>query len=280
MSSKSTYTCLHCGFYTETHETSCPSCNKINPSVKFTLYCSCIECKLLITAQNLKGHYSKHHTPKIHDKTCLECGSPTASKFCSHSCSAKYNNERKSDESFEKQTRTIQSYFDRQCFYPRQETKNNHLCECTICGKYFQGNKETCSPECKSKLLSKKTKERIVNGWQPNSNRGRGKRSYLELSFTEWLSASYPNLEVKVEEPFRRKDKASCYFADFYFPSLNLIIELDGTQHKNNTEYDIQRDKHLTEHYNVQILRISHKEYQEKTKLDLIISKLGESSRI
>jgi very-short-patch-repair endonuclease len=79
----------------------------------------------------------------------------------------------------------------------------------------------------------------MSNGFNPNLNRGRNKKSF---------------------------------FGDFYFPKLNLLIELDGSQH--NTEeamiYDIERDQHIKNCYQTQIIRISQKEYKDKSKLELI----------
>ena len=52
-------------------------------------------------------------------------------------------------------------------------------------------------------------------------------------------------LEVIIEQPFPRLDIIKTYFGDFYFPSLYLLIELDGTQHLKTIEYDIERDNYL-----------------------------------
>jgi very-short-patch-repair endonuclease len=82
-------------------------------------------------------------------------------------------------------------------------------------------------------------------------------------------------LQYNTEHPFKRHDVIKTYFVDFYFPSLDLIIELDGTQHKNTVEYDTDRDNYIMTNYNVNIIRVSHKEYQAMTKLELIKSLLG-----
>jgi very-short-patch-repair endonuclease len=117
----------------------------------------------------------------------------------------------------------------------------------------------------------------IANGYNPKLNRGRGKRSFLELSFDNWLTITHPSLKFISECPFKRFDYTKTYFADFYFPDLSLIIELDGTQHKNTIEYDNERDNYISTNYNVQLIRISHKEYVNKTKLELINSVLSNS---
>ena len=116
----------------------------------------------------------------------------------------------------------------------------------------------------------------IFNGtFDPNKNRGRHKRSYLEISFSNWLAQNFPSIIYKCEHSFKRFDTVKTYFADFYFPNQNLIIELDGTQHKNTVEYDNERDKYIMDNYNVQIIRLSHQEYQSKSRINEIKLLLG-----
>lgn len=96
----------------------------------------------------------------------------------------------------------------------------------------------------------------------------------MELSFYDWLiNNGVTNFET--EKPFKRLDVTKTYFADFYFPDLSLIIELDGSQHKKTIAYDSERDRYISTTYNIEIIRVSHKEYTLQTKLDLIKSKLG-----
>ena len=44
---------------------------------------------------------------------------------------------------------------------------------------------------------------------------------------------------------FRRQHAIGPYIADFYAPSRKLIIELDGSQHMEQKEYDAQRTEFL-----------------------------------
>ena len=57
--------------------------------------------------------------------------------------------------------------------------------------------------------------------------------SYLENRFIKMLETNYPDLEYvreyEVKEIQERIGKKVRY--DFYFPTLNLIIEIDGIQH-------------------------------------------------
>ena len=57
--------------------------------------------------------------------------------------------------------------------------------------------------------------------------------SYLEDKFVAMLNNNYPNLkyirefeDINIQNKIGKKVRY-----DFYFPSLNLIIELDGIQH-------------------------------------------------
>ena len=226
---------------------------------KFNIRCSCIICKQEITSQSLKQHLQKH----VIKSYCIECNNPifNKNKFCSSSCSAKYGNRNKDYSKFksgpEKGTKPKN-------YYPYTKIKL-----CIICKKYHTGTGKTCSPKCKSILLSNHVRNRIDNGWNPNENRNRSLPSYLEKSFENWLlKNNYTNF-IK-NKTFKCSTKL--YYGDFYFPELNLLIELDGSQHEQTKEYDLQRDALILEYYNIQTIRISHKEYIFKLKLDLIES--------
>jgi very-short-patch-repair endonuclease len=60
------------------------------------------------------------------------------------------------------------------------------------------------------------------------------------------------------------------YYVDFLFEDLNLIIELDGKQHEKTKEKDTIRDEFLKRVYNLNIVRITHKEYKTKSRIDEI----------
>lgn len=188
-------------------------------------------------------------------------------KFCNRSCSASFNNA----------TRIVH---DRKPIISSapQYTKISFCCQCN---KVFQRNysksSKTCSTICKNKLLSRIQQDRIESGWNPNLNRGRHKQSYLELAFSTWLEQE--NVQFTQEHPFKRFDSLGnyekTYFVDFFFPTLNLIIELDGTQHKTTTEYDSERDLYISNNYNVKILRITHYEFVNKLRIEEISVLLG-----
>lgn len=232
---------------------------------KFHLYCSCVKCHSQIIVQNIQSHYSSKHISK---SNCGNCNTPlyTNNKFCSKSCAAIINNSKK-DWSKIKTGPKPKSIKTKKVY------KKLSICE--ICFASHVKNAKTCSLQCKSILLSNVMKERIYNGFNPNTNRGRGKRSFLEQSFENWLKINFPDINYKTEQSFKRLDKTKTYFVDFYFPNLNLIIELDGSQHKNSKEYDHDRDNYISSVYNVEIIRITHQEYTKKSKLKFIIDKLS-----
>lgn len=233
---------------------------------KFLLKCSCVVCHEEVTAQNLEGHHKSKHTVK---GQCTNCHKPltTKNKFCSRSCSASYTNKHKDYSSFKsgpKKGSVPSNYFP--------YTK---ISWCILCNKIHPGSGQTCSTPCRNKLASIRMKEAIANGHDPKKNRGRGKKSYLEISFEKWLNKHFPDIEYRPEYPVKRQDMVKTYFGDFYFPDKNLIIELDGTQHNNTIEYDQERDTYITETYGIQVFRISHKEYTNQTKINDVIKLLS-----
>ena len=69
-----------------------------------------------------------------------------------------------------------------------------------------------------------------------------------------------PKEDFIVEYHFYNPESDKHGWADFAFPSKNLIIELDGTQHRHTKEKDQIRDEYLTRN-GWTVIRIPHKEY-------------------
>lgn len=44
---------------------------------------------------------------------------------------------------------------------------------------------------------------------------------------------------------FQRQHSIGPYITDFYCPAKKLVIELDGKQHEENREYDLERTRFL-----------------------------------
>jgi very-short-patch-repair endonuclease len=211
-----------------------------------------------LTVQSLSNHYNAHIVLKAYCRQCNEPIFETRKSFCNSSCAAKYNNlhvDRKHGPSkgFRKGIK-----------------RGLRVCPvswCQICNSLIKHKRiQTCSDTCKRILLSIKSKQ---NCYKTKYNRGRHKKSYLESSFEEWL-VSHNVTNFVMEKKFKRLDKMKTYFVDFYFPELKIAIELDGTQHKSTKKYDQERDQYISEQYHVKIVRISHKDYINKTKMPVI----------
>ncbi len=70
---------------------------------------------------------------------------------------------------------------------------------------------------------------------------------------------------------FKRQYSVGPYVLDFYCPIKKLAIELDGSQHLENKEYDIERSEYLVV-FNIKVLRFWNNEIN--TNLDGVIIKI------
>lgn len=180
---------------------------------------------------------------------CLVCGAeiPLRRKFCSSSCAAKYNNQGRilSDETKDKISNSIKTTYDKK----GRTGKRVFECVCRNCGKTFFSHKQSkfCSHKCSNESeetkekIRKKALERIENGtfsgWKT-----RGKRSYPEKF---WENVLNNNGISFIPEDFSTKK----YFLDFLIEKngKKIDLEIDGKQHKERKEHDIERDSFLTE---------------------------------
>lgn len=178
---------------------------------------------------------------------CLECGKEIqhGKKFCCSSCAAKYNNRKRklSDETKMKISESLK----------KRNTKNEkkeHAVVCKNCGKIFLTTKKNicyCSQECAhnseivKEKIRKKAYERIENGtfsgWKVRSC-----RSYPEKFWEKVLDNNSINF---IPEDFSTKK----YFLDFLIEKdgKKIDLEIDGKQHKERKEHDIERDNFLVE---------------------------------
>ena len=114
-----------------------------------------------------------------------------------------------------------------------------------------------------SKLkLSNIMKKAIYKGWK--------KKSYSEEFFEKFLI----NINLKKNKDFYRETPFEKFRADFYFPKIKLVIEIDGRQHQylNRQRSDREKDKLLIQKYNLEVFRITwHELYVDtKSKLQMI----------
>jgi len=93
-------------------------------------------------------------------------------------------------------------------------------------------------------------------------NLGRHKKSWMELTFEEYLK--YNNIQGWDTEVHFWNDKLKKnYFPDFIFEDLKLIIELDGTQHRKTIEQDAIRDKWFSSR-GYRVIRIPVEEFKKR----------------
>lgn len=187
---------------------------------------------------------------------CLQCGKEIGAgrKFCSSSCAAKYNNNGRIQTNTAKEniSKSLHKYYN--VFTHNGKFRKDYIEEhtfiCKTCGKsFFSENKYVrfCSNICAQsneetkEKIRKKVKERIANGtfsgWM-----ARGKRSYPEKFWEEVLTNN--NIRF-IPEDFSTKK----YFLDFLIEKngKKIDLEIDGKQHKERKEHDIERDKFLAE---------------------------------
>lgn len=241
--------------------------------------CSCVICKKEIIIQGLSQHFNKHFKkPKI----CPECNSEhhKEGKFCSHSCASTYNNKNRDKSVYEKiseKNKISNKEKSSGCIpWNKGNSKERNikgvkfpytkLSICTVCSKYHTRSGKTCSDECYKIQLSKSVRE---SGYDFAKNRGRHKKSYLEESFENWLISNRYNNFI-TEHKFKNFHEKKVYYADFYFPDRNLIIELDGSQHKDTKIQDEYRDNYISTQYGIDVIRITHKEYRLKSRIEEI----------
>lgn len=203
------------------------------------------------------------------------------SRFCNRSCSASYTNMRRLPRTEESRLKTSMSVKKTQSNQRhiemkevrRMATKIRDTKPCVICGTDVVSRK-TCSHECYIKYLSIRQSEYLKVPENRKKYRGNSGRSYLEKSFDAWLTEHYVG-KYHEQVHFYNEESSKHGWADFVFPKEKLIIELDGTHHRNRKELDDTRDAYLTRNRGYTVLRVTIHEYYKKTKLELIKSLLN-----
>lgn len=83
--------------------------------------------------------------------------------------------------------------------------------------------------------------------------------------FKLWFCLKNKNLGAK----FRRQQGIGPYIADFYSKEKKLIVELDGSQHIEAKNYDIERDNYM-ETLGIKTLRFWNNEIENNMEEVLI----------
>ena len=98
-----------------------------------------------------------------------------------------------------------------------------------------------------------------INNLKYLQNTRKSLRNNLTLEETIlWNILKNNNLGHK----FRRQHSIGNYIVDFYCPSKKLIIELDGSQHLDNQEYDEKRSCYF-ESLRIKVTRFWNNEIKE-----------------
>jgi very-short-patch-repair endonuclease len=191
---------------------------------------------------------------KFYKITCLFCNKmievPAKKKcdrYCSRKCGAIAANKARgkwSEETKAKIKAGLAKHYqkpDRFCEFcktklinPRKKTK--------FCSGSCSAKNKWQSPEYQEKI-SNHMKSAPHKGWK---SRTKMSRSYAELFWTDRLTKA--GLAFSPEHPCGK------YFLDFYFPELNLDLEVDGRQHRERKELDDRRDKHI-QSLGIQVIR-------------------------
>ena len=82
-----------------------------------------------------------------------------------------------------------------------------------------------------------------------------------------WKKLRSNNLGIK----FRRQHPVDMYILDFYAPKTKLAIELDGSIHKENKEYDKERTRYL-ESKKIKVVRFWNSEVENN--LENVLNKI------
>jgi len=116
------------------------------------------------------------------------------------------------------------------------------------------------SEESKAKIAKARTE--WLKDPLNRKNLGRHRRSWMELTFEEYLK--YNNIQGwDTEVHFWNDELKKNYFPDFIFESRKLIIELDGTQHRKTVEQDSLRDRWFSAK-GYKVVRIPVEEFKKR----------------
>lgn len=204
---------------------------------------------------------------------CRCCGkrTPEGRAFCSPECKEKTRKTRTLSEETKKKIAATLVRFNESL--PKRVPLLKKM-ECVNCGKTFEHihKIKTCSEVCYKEHHSKRQSEALKNP-ERRKNLQRNRRSYMETSFSDFLDKH--GIQRDEEFHIRNHELNKSYYADFYFKQFNLIIELDGTQHRYRQESDTVRDEYIQRVLGIKVVRISHYEYIKKLRMDEICELLG-----
>lgn len=259
-------------------------CTKILGISKYKLNKICGSWNAAITLANIPVW---ERTKQI-DVVCANCSKkykiqPRTKKhnnFCTSRCAAIFNNtgSKQKQTTKDKISKTLKESIrsPRSPYYrPPRPPKPPRLYElsCVWCHCLFlalRKQQKTCGKLCLSNHNSARMSEWLSKNRQ--HVRGPHRQSYMEESFEKWLQQHNITKGLNgylSEVYFYNKQTKKNGWADFVFPRLKLIIELDGTHHLKRKHLDDIRDAGLKARGWV-VFRISIKEYKSGIKINQV----------
>lgn len=153
--------------------------------------------------------------------------------------------------------------------------------ECISCHGKFQSHnrRKTCSSRC----LLEVTRNNRIRFLKDNAGTfnwiRKGKMNYVEQCFNDWLiEIGYiPNIDfVALSHTIYNDEMKTSYIMDFWFPSIKVNIELDGTHHLRSEQLvrDRIRDEYLSRIHSIRVMRIIVREWNNKNSRQEIKSKI------
>ena len=104
----------------------------------------------------------------------------------------------------------------------------------------------------------------------PRQSRSNPKTKHQAISLRKASTPAEQKLWMRIRNDqlgvtFRRQHAIGKYIIDFYSPKAKLIIELDGSQHLDQQEYDEERTKYLEAH-GYRVLRFWNNDVMNETE--------------
>lgn len=200
---------------------------------------------------------------------CLNCGKETNNpKFCSRSCSAKFNNRLRlppTENHKNKISETLKNI---------NKNKPHKLYKCKVCGKDYiferkKTTKNVCSREClhfyrknKCKFLSQDTIKKLSNAGKKSAHiQSECRRSKNEIYFCE-LCESYFNSVMHNEPMFNGWD------ADIIINDIKIAVLWNGPWHYKQIKRGISV-KQIQNRDNIKINEIIKCEYTPYVIVDM-----------
>jgi hypothetical protein len=231
---------------------------------------SCIHCRKVLPSSSVKQHYFAAHTVqgqkhilragiKGGDRSklitvnkvtenrqnylsnptlCAECSGilqyeKRHNKFCSNSCSAKFNNKNRSADVYEKSRATLRATLSSK---PGPVKKYCKVSFCKICSAVIPfKHKKSCSDTCKNEIHRARAKDNPALGGNKN-NRAYGwyesptaGRVWLESSYEHKVAVELDSNAIEWTRPghfeYTLNGKNKKYFPDFYLPGFDAYLD-------------------------------------------------------